>query len=190
MAQRLADPVHQVRIREGDHGVVRFFLDVHDAFERMLGFRLRLGMADEVQDLLAMLGEKLPAQRQLSGRYPVVYPLARGTEMLFGFWRRLSPPPLPVMNDRATLGAGGRLRPLSPCPIGIAHTLCIHAIPSRLMTVVFSLLSSGHGTPPTHLVHKTKSPGAILNSRRPAQRAEYRDVFRKLKSQVHAIHDN
>jgi len=39
-------------------------------------------------------------------------------------------------------------------------------------------------------MHKTKSPGAILNSRRLAQRAEYRDVFRNLISQVHAIHDN
>ena len=154
VAQRLADPVHQVRIREGDHGVVRFFLDVHDAFERMLGFRLRLGMADEVQDLLAMLGEKLPAQRQLPGRHPVVYPLARGTEMLFGFRRRLTPAPLPVMNDRATLGAGGRLRPLAPRPIGIAHPFFIHAIPSRLMTKVFPILSSGHDPPPTHRAHK------------------------------------
>jgi hypothetical protein len=147
-------------------------------------------MTDEVQDLLAMLGEKLPAQRQLSGRNPVVYPLARGTKMLFGLWRRLAPPPLPVMNDRTTLGASSRLRPLAPRPIGIAHTLFIHAIPSWLMTVVFVLLSSGHGTPPAHLAHKTKSPGAILNSRRPAQRVEYRNVFRNLNSPVHAIHDN
>jgi hypothetical protein len=132
----------------------------------MLGFRLRLGMADEAQDLFAMLGEKFPAQRQLSGRDPVVYPLARGTEMLFGLWRRLTPAPLAVMNDRATLGAGGRFRPLAPRPIGIAHTLFIHAIPSRLMTVVFVLLSSGHGTPLTHR------------------------VYMNLISQVHAIHDN
>jgi hypothetical protein len=163
----------------------------------MLGFRLRLGMTDEVQDFLAMLGKKIPAQRQLSGRNPVVYPLARGTEMLFGLWRRLSPPPLPVMNDRATLGASSRLRPLAPRPIGIANTLFIHAIPSRLVTVVFVFLSSGHGTPPAHHTHKTKSPGAILQSPsldfalRAAPGGASKIVpYDFVNSQIHAIHDN
>ena len=64
MAQRLTDAVRQVRVGEGDDGLLALVLDVDDALERMLGLGLGLGIAHQMQDFIAVFDEERAAQRQ------------------------------------------------------------------------------------------------------------------------------
>lgn len=131
--QRLADSMRQVRIGERHHDTVTLVPSVDDALERMLGARVGLGVADQMQNIFPMRPEEFAAQRKLAGRHAVADMLAGGAEVLCCIGYRLAPLPTSTMKHGTAFRSGRRLRPLAPCAVGIAHTLFVHPILSGLV---------------------------------------------------------
>lgn len=123
MPERLADPPREMVVGRPYHDPLARFHDPHHAAERMIPLRLPLLIADHAQQLVATSPDGGTAQAKNPGRIFIRDPATGRTDGLVRTRRTGRPGPFPLAEDRAALGAKGRLRQFASRFIRVVHVL-------------------------------------------------------------------
>ena len=102
---RIANITSQMNIGRRDQYGITFFLDRHNALERMRFQLARLFMTNQTHDFAAMRFEKTAGQTDKSGGLFVINAMAGRTKLVNCLLGRAAPAPAPLMIDSPALGA-------------------------------------------------------------------------------------
>ena len=101
---------------------------------------------NQIDNFIAVRGEKVATQPKLAGWYPVANPLAGRAKVLLGPSLCRSPLPAALNKDGPAFRTGGGFLPLAACPVGIRDVFLVHPVAPRLVAVIARRFSASHDT--------------------------------------------